>query len=76
MAVSNRDRTYFAQLGAFKTSSHAEVASDHQALPLAERLARSWALFETFRETTTATLDDAGPLAFYKRARALGLVRR
>lgn len=66
----------WAQLGAIKASSHAEVEKAHRARPLAERMARSWALFEAFREKSTSTLDDSGPLAFYERARALGLIRR
>lgn len=76
MATSDKDRSYLARLGAFKQASHEEIASEHQALSLAERLARSWALFEAFADSTKAPRDDSGPLAFYERARSLGLLRR
>jgi hypothetical protein len=77
MAVSQRERSYFVRLGELKASSHVQAAVDHLALPLAERLMRSWALYETFRQTTSATQnEDEGPLAIYERARALGLYRR
>ena len=77
MAASERERRYFAHLGELKASSHAQAANDHLALPLAQRLSRSWALYETFRQLPDTTQrGDEGPLAFYERARALGLYRR
>lgn len=76
MAVSDEDRSYLARVGDYKRASHDQVASEHQALSLAERLARSWALFEAFADSTKAPRDDSGPLAFYERARSLGLLRR
>lgn len=76
MATSDKDRSYLARVGAYKQASHDEVAREHQALSLTERLDRSWALFEAFADSTKAPRDDSGPLAFYARARSLGLLRR
>ncbi len=76
MAISEKDRSYLARIGALKQASHEAVATEHQALSLSERLARSWALFEAYAGSTSAPPDDSGPLAFYERARALGLLRR
>ena len=77
MAVSQRERSFFAHLGELKASSHAQAVVDHLALPLAQRLMRSWALYESFRQPPEMTQrGDEGPLAFYERARALGLYRR
>ena len=76
MAVSQRERSFFAHLGELKAESHAQATVDHLSLPLAERLTRSWALFESFRQDAATTrAGDEGPLAFYRRARALGLYR-
>jgi hypothetical protein len=76
MAVSERDRGFFSRVGDFKASSHALTASEHLALPLAERLSRSWQLFESFPQGAGASRRDADPAAFYERARALGFYRR
>jgi hypothetical protein len=62
-----------ARIGAWKAESHAAALAHHLALPLAERLARSWALYEAHRESLTEREDDPSP--FYARARALGLYR-
>ena len=76
MAVSRRERNFLAHLGELKAESHAQAAVDHLSLPLAQRLMRSWALFESFgHEAATMQLGDEGALAFYERARALGLYR-
>jgi hypothetical protein len=75
MAVSQKARDFFARVGEFKASSHALAASEHLALPLADRLSRSWALFERFQQREDASHRDAGPVAFYERARALGFYR-
>ena len=76
MAVSQRDRSFFTRLGAYKEASHQQAAADHLAQPLAERLKRSWALFEQFRSTAALELpSDPGAKGFYERARALGLYR-
>jgi len=76
MATSDKDWSYLARIGAYQQASHGGVASEHQALSLEERLARSWALFEAFADSTRPPRDDSRPLAFYERARALGLLRR
>jgi hypothetical protein len=69
--VSERDREHFRRLGADKTASHAEAEAAHLALPLAERLRRSWALYLAHRASFTGEHED--PTPFYDRARALGL---
>ena len=76
MAVSQRERSFLTHLGKLKAESHAQAAVVHLSLPLAERLVRSWALFESFRQDAATTQPgNEGPLAFYERARALGLYR-
>lgn len=75
MSVSAQDRDYMRRIGDAKAVGHAEAAARHRALPLAERLRRSWALYLAGR---SAILDDSGdddPTPFYDRARALGLYR-
>jgi len=76
MATSDNDRSYLARIGVYKQASHGAAASGHRALSLEERLARSWALFEAYAYSTSVPRDDSGPLAFYERARSLGLLRR
>jgi hypothetical protein len=73
VAVSNRDRAHLVRLGACKAESHAEALSRHLELPLADRVERSWALYEAQRGALRARDDDPSP--FYARARALGLYR-
>lgn len=75
MASSDEDRAYLARLGSYKQSSHDSAANEHGSLSLAERLARSWALYEAHADSTSTRRDDSGPLAFYERARSLGLLR-
>jgi hypothetical protein len=74
MGVSERDRAYMERLGAYKAASHADAFARHRALPLDERLRRSWALYEAHLETPASVRDD-DPTPFYERARALGLYR-
>ena len=62
-----------ARIGACKAESHAAAQARHLALPLAERLARSWALYQAHRGSLRERSDDPSP--FYARARALGLYR-
>jgi hypothetical protein len=62
-----------ARIGACEAESHAEALARHLELPLAERLARSWALYEAHRGSLPGRSDDPSP--FYARARALGLYR-
>lgn len=72
--VSERDRDYLARLGALKDASHHDAEERHYALPLAERLERSWALYLAGRETARLDLRADDPSPFYARARALGLL--
>ena len=71
VAVSGRDREHFRRLGAIKAASHAEAQAAHLALPLAERLRRSWARYLAHRAAFAGRQDDPSP--FYDRARELGL---
>jgi hypothetical protein len=71
VAVSERDREHFRRLGALKAASHAEAQAAHLALPMVERLRRSWALYLVHRAAFAGRQDDPSP--FYDRARELGL---
>jgi len=73
MAVSSRDRAYMERIGAYEAQAHAEAQIRHLALPLAARLERSWALYESHRASLRPRDDD--PTPFYLRARSLGLYR-
>ncbi len=73
MPVSSRDRAYMERIGAYESQAHADAQAEHLALPLAERLARSWALYESHRSSLRRRDDD--PTPFYARARSLGLYR-
>jgi hypothetical protein len=61
------------RIGAAKAASHADALTHHRALPLAERLRRSWELYLHGRTTAQVVHED--PVEFYDRARALGLYR-
>jgi hypothetical protein len=74
MPVSERDREQFRRIGEHKEESHRQAEERHRALPLAERLARSWALYLAFRSEASERRDD-DPSRFYLRARQLGLYR-
>jgi hypothetical protein len=73
MAVSERERAFMARLAGYKAESHAEAQARHLALPLEERLRRSWELYLAGRETGASRERDDDPSPFYERARALGL---
>jgi hypothetical protein len=45
MPVSSRDRAFMRRIGTYKAASHAETDGRHGASTIAERLARSWALY-------------------------------
>ena len=75
MPVSERDLRYFRQIGELKAESHANATAAHLALPLSERLHRSWELYLQYRETVTVADQDDDPSPFYERARALGFYR-
>jgi hypothetical protein len=73
MGVSNSDRAYMARMAAYKAESHAEAHARHRALPLEERLERSWALYLAGRDAARHPGRDDDPSPLYERARALGL---
>jgi hypothetical protein len=62
------------RIGAAKAASHAEAQAAHLALPIEERLRRSWRLYETTRASVKQEPED-DPSPFYEKARALGLYR-
>ncbi len=72
MPVSNRDREVFRKLGEAKAEAHGDALAAHLALPLEERLERSWALYLRYRDPNEPERDD-DPTPFYDRARALGM---
>ncbi len=63
------------RLGSYKDASHAEALAQHRALPLAERLARSWALYLAGRGQVADERRDDDPSRFYELARRRGLYR-
>jgi hypothetical protein len=73
MSISDREREYMRRIGAAKAASHADATARHRALPLDERLRRSWELY--LRGRATAHIRDDDPTPFYERARRLGLYR-
>jgi hypothetical protein len=75
MAVSQRDREHLRRLGEYKAASHAEAAARHRALPVSERLQRSWALFMAGRASVKDDRRDDDPGRFYDLARRRGLYR-
>lgn len=75
MAVSERDREHLRRLGEYKQASHAEAAARHRALPILERLERSWALYIAGRAAVADDRRDDDPARFYELARRRGLYR-
>lgn len=73
--ASDREREYMRRIGEYKEASHREATERHLALPIGERLARSWALYLAFRSTASSDRRDDDPSPFYARARDLGLYR-
>jgi hypothetical protein len=74
MSVSERDRNVMRRIGAAKAAGRAAAHAEHLALPLDERLRRSWRLYaETRGAAKRREADD--PTPFYERARALKLYR-
>jgi hypothetical protein len=73
MPVSERDREVMRRIGAAKAASHVEAAARHSALPLVERLRRSWALYLAGRAARTPETREDDPTPFYERARKLGM---
>jgi len=75
MAVSERDRDFMRKLGQYKRVSHEDAAALHRALPLEERLRRSWELYLAGRESARLSAREDDPSPFYERARRRGLYR-
>lgn len=73
MAATQRERDYMRRIGDVKVAQHRAERDAHLALPVAERLARSWRLYLAYRDELPAHDDD--PCGLYERARALGLYR-
>jgi hypothetical protein len=73
MAVSSGDHRFMQRIGRYKAASHASATARHLALPLAERLERSWDLYTAYRSPTGVRIRSDDPSAFYARARRLGL---
>jgi len=73
MGVSEHDRAFMARVASYKAESHAEAQARHLALPLDERLRRSWELYLAGRADGASRERDDDPSPFYERARALGL---
>ena len=64
------------RIGEYKRASHAEATARHRALPLGERLRRSWQLSVAGRaRATTDAREYDNAAAFYDLARARGLYR-
>ena len=74
MSASERDRAVMRRIGAAKAATRAEAQAEHLALPLEERLRRSWRLYELTRSSARHPERD-DPTPFYERARALKLYR-
>ncbi len=75
MPVSQRDRDLMRKLGEYKRASHDAAAAQHRALPIDQRLRRSWELYLSGRESARVSAHDDDPSPFYERARARGLYR-
>lgn len=73
MGVSEHDRAFMARVASYKAESHAEAQARHLALPLDERLQRSWELYLAGRAAAAIREHGDDPSPFYERARALGL---
>ena len=61
------------RVASYKAESHAEAQERHRALPLDERLRRSWELYLAGSAVGSSRERDDDPSPFYERARALGL---
>jgi len=75
MSVSDRDREYMRRIGAYKAESHRDAQARHLALPIADRLERSWQLYLEGREHAALDRRDDDPSRFYAKARERGLYK-
>ncbi|KKL97763.1 hypothetical protein LCGC14_1831130 [marine sediment metagenome] len=73
MAVSSGDRSFMRRIGRYKAASHGAAAARHLALPVTDRLQRSWDLYLTYRSSQTIGTRRDDPSPFYERARRLGI---
>jgi hypothetical protein len=73
MPVTDRERDYLRRIGEIKAALPEDERAARLALPVAERIARSWALYLAYRESLPPRDDN--PFSLYERARALGLYR-
>lgn len=75
MVVSAKEREHMQRLGAYQREGAADRQSEHERLPLGERIERSLTFSISFLDSANlaARLDDPTPL--YERARRLGLYR-
>jgi hypothetical protein len=73
MPPSERDRQYMQRIGRYKAESHEQASQEHRALPLEERLLRSWLLFMAGRDSASLDPRDDDPARSYAIARAKGL---
>jgi hypothetical protein len=73
MTVSGSDRRFMERIGRYKAASHVSATARHLALPVAERLQRSWDLYRSYRSASTTRNRRDDPSPFYERARRLGL---
>lgn len=62
-------------MGAYQQAAHDEARERHLALPMSERLSRSWELYLAYRDSANLSARQDDPSAFYDRARELGLYR-
>ncbi len=73
MAVSKRDRAYMRRVGLCKAELHRQGAAEHLLLSVPERLERTWQIYLSTRMSSRNELRVDDPIAFYDRARTLGL---
>lgn len=73
VSTSEHDREYMRRIGVYKALSHCEAQAEHLALPLDERLRRSWRLYVRYRPRLRDPGADDDPTPLYDRARERGL---
>jgi hypothetical protein len=73
MPVRDEDRDYFRRIAEAKQRSHDEALRAHLALPLSERMRRSFEMSAACTGDAVEREDD--PTPFYDRARQLGLYK-
>jgi hypothetical protein len=74
---SSRERSiaYFRRIGEYKRATHQKALEEHLALPIEQRIRRSWEFYEMSEPMGVA--EEEAPVwdavDFYARARQLGL---